>query len=216
MRTLSKSVRKRNGFGDDVVVAQPFHPCLVIHYSVYYVAPSSFLLLNREWNTVAARNVCCVCGVNAVSVCPFVIWRLTTIVSRICTQSAHDSLWFSCHTCTDMLIVHGAQSGVQCAMNGFEFCLMAFVWLSPHATLLSLFRKPGPGRIWRLRRASYSLSSHSVVKSISILWSLNATIFLRYVYLCDVFLYVKHFRVVLYYNYEEWVLFCVWRIVIQE
>ena len=73
MRTLSKSVRKRNGFGDDVVVAQPFHPCLVIHYSVYYVAPSSFLLLNREWNTVAARNVCCVCGVNAVSVSPFVI-----------------------------------------------------------------------------------------------------------------------------------------------
>ena len=39
MRTLSKSLRKWNGFGGDVIAEQPSHPCLGIHNTVCHVTP---------------------------------------------------------------------------------------------------------------------------------------------------------------------------------
>ena len=60
---VQKVLGKRNGFGDDVVAVQPPHSCLVVHNTVCHVTPcASFFLLNREWNSVPARNACCVCG----------------------------------------------------------------------------------------------------------------------------------------------------------
>ena len=68
---VQKALEKRNGFGDDVVAQQPPHPCLVVHNTVCHVTPcASFLFLNCEWNSVAARNGCCVCGANAFMFSP--------------------------------------------------------------------------------------------------------------------------------------------------
>ena len=39
MRTMSKSLRKWNGFGDDVVAEHPSHSCLVVHNTVCHVTP---------------------------------------------------------------------------------------------------------------------------------------------------------------------------------
>ena len=68
---LCKALGKRNGFGDDVVAQQPPHPSLVVHNIVCHVTPCVFpFFLNCEWNSVAARNGCCVCGVNAFMFSP--------------------------------------------------------------------------------------------------------------------------------------------------
>ena len=39
-------------------------------------------------------------------------------------------MWFSCHTCTSVLVEHGERFGVQHAMHGCESGHKAFVWLS--------------------------------------------------------------------------------------
>ena len=45
---------------------------------------------------------------------------LKTVVSRICTQSAHYPLSFSFHTCTCLFVEHGERCGVQHTMHGCE------------------------------------------------------------------------------------------------
>ena len=87
----------------------------------------SFLFLNREWNSVAARNGCCVCGVNAFMFSP-IAWAntchnaFTNLHSKV--HMVHcdslDALEPVCWLCTKRNLV-------QCAMNGCGFCLMAFV-----------------------------------------------------------------------------------------
>ena len=69
MRTLSKSLRKWNGFGDDVIAEQPSHPCLVVHNTVpcHTMCPS--LLLNGGWNSVPSRNGSCVNAIHRKSIC---------------------------------------------------------------------------------------------------------------------------------------------------
>ena len=67
---LCKALGKRNGFGDDVIAQQPPHPCLVVHNTVCHVTPCISPFLSHKWNSVPARNVSCVCGVNAFMFSP--------------------------------------------------------------------------------------------------------------------------------------------------
>ena len=47
MGTLSKSLRKWNGFGDDAIAEHPSHPCLHVHNAVCHVTPC--VLPFSEW-----------------------------------------------------------------------------------------------------------------------------------------------------------------------
>ena len=59
---------------------------------------ASFLLLNREWNSVAARNGCCVCGVNAFMFSP-IAWANTC-------HNAFTNLHSKCTWSTVFLLPH--------------------------------------------------------------------------------------------------------------
>ena len=58
----------------------------------------SFLFLNREWNSVAARNGCCVCGVNAFMFSP-IAWANTC-------HNAFTNLHSKCTWSTVILLPH--------------------------------------------------------------------------------------------------------------
>ena len=67
---LCKALGKRNGFGDDVtatVTTSPM-PGSTQHCVSCHTMCLSFL--NSEWNSVPARNICCVCGINAFMFSP--------------------------------------------------------------------------------------------------------------------------------------------------
>ena len=65
------------------------------------------------------------------------VWKSPTVASQICTQSAHDPLWFSCHTCTYLFVVWReiwcatCHTWLQVWSEGIRVTLI-------HATLLTL------------------------------------------------------------------------------
>ena len=124
------------------------YPWLAFHNTVCRATP---MIISSEWWLEQCGFKKCVlclwCQCHSQWVCLLVQW-LTTVVSRICTQSAHHPLSFSCHTCTFPFIEHEECFGVQCGWNNPLFLsahlfLMLSHWMPPETSRTVFWTQKG-------------------------------------------------------------------------
>ena len=129
-------------------------------------------------------------GFDGRMVCKWVSWRglQQQLMPATCT---HPSCVRGNRVCINSCVLLQAQSDHNFALvfffnHHFLHCPLAFV----------PYWKTGPGvMLWLLRSISSTFFPYSqwlLVKSASILWSLNVIIFLDYYYLCDTIWYVRN------------------------